>query len=73
MNKQEFFKWLNDQNCEIRPKEGINNSAPAFEVFNKRYPDRYCYFFLYPHKDNVSSHTIEKCIKHLGIESPKLY
>jgi hypothetical protein len=47
MNKREFFKWLSQQGCEIKPKEGVNNTAPPLEI-NKAHPERYCYFTLSP-------------------------
>jgi hypothetical protein len=70
MNKKDFFQWLRQQGCEIRPKEGINNSAPPIEVINKA-TGRYSYFALYSNSDQVSSRTVEKLIKDLGIEPPK--
>jgi hypothetical protein len=72
MTKRQFFQWLRDEGCEIKPKEGINNTAPPIEVVNKR-GDRYSYIALPYYTDDVSDDTIEKLIKDLGLQPPKRF
>lgn len=69
MNKREFFQWLREQKCEVRPKEGINNTAPPIEIVNTK-NNRYSYFASPYHTDTVSRKAIEKIIRDLGIEPP---
>jgi hypothetical protein len=69
MTKRELFQWLANQGCDIKPKEGVNNTAPPIEAVNKK-TGTYCYFSLPIYTDIVSRKTIEKLIKGLGIEPP---
>ena len=70
MNRREFYQWSKDRGCEVRPKEGINNTAPPIEIVNKK-TGRYSYFALPYNVDTVSRKSIEKLIRDLGIEPPE--
>lgn len=72
MNKRELFQWLKSQGCDVIPKEGVNNTAPPIEVVNKK-TGRYSYFALPSYSDEVSSKTVEKLVRDLGLEPPKKF
>lgn len=70
MNKRELYQWLLSEGCEIRPKEGINNSAPPIEVVNKK-TGRFSYFASPASRDEVSKNTVQKLIRDLGLQPPQ--